>query len=127
MTDFLQIEWGKITTSNKLVFKDCICKGYVCTEWNWKITGTKHDPGIQIADLNYSTDVAIDNKTNHLVLSRGYDMCLLVGQTTINYAKSKGITVHVLESSRAIKKYNELLKENKGNEKSILGLFHSTC
>ena len=127
MTDFLKIEWGKITTSDGMCFKDCIAKGYVCTEWNWKVTGTKHNPGIQISDLNYSKYVAIDANTKYLILSRGYDLVLQVNQIVIDYARSKNITVYVLESGEAIKKYNELLKENIYNENIVVGLFHSTC
>ncbi len=49
-----QISWGRIeiTTNAKIYqYKDCKVWSGGAREWDWRLTGTHHQPGIQPADI----------------------------------------------------------------------------
>jgi len=87
--------------------------------WDWNETGTRHDPGIQPADV----DELIENGSQVVVLSRGMALRLGTCPETITHLESQGIAIHVEETKRAVEIYNQLAD---GRE-MVGGLFHSTC
>ena len=48
----LAIEWGSIEIDGFGVVKDAILQPGTAREWNWNDTGTRHNPGIQPADVD---------------------------------------------------------------------------
>ena len=115
------IEWGKITVLNhnkKMIYKDAKLWPGVSKEWDWGITNTRHNPGIQIADIREFLD-AVDI----VILTRGMDLVLQVPASTIEYAEKLGKKVYVGETKKMVTKYNKLVKQGK----RVGGVFHSTC
>ena len=87
--------------------------------WDWRETGTKHDPGIQPADvaelLEYGAEI--------VVLSRGRELRLQTAKSTLNELAGQGVDVRQDETQAAIDTYNGLARLGL----QVGGLFHSTC
>jgi len=88
-------------------------------EWNWLETGTHHDPGIQVADV----EELLEHGAAVVVLSRGMNLVLRTCPETISFLKEHGIRFLVEETREAAHLYNELASKGE----SVGGLFHSTC
>jgi hypothetical protein len=86
--------------------------------WDWRETGTNHQPGIQPADVQE----LLDHGANVVVLSRGMKECLQIPRETLDFLKEKQIPAHVLPTMEAVKLYNELAEKE-----PVGGLFHTTC
>jgi hypothetical protein len=113
------IEWGIINIEGFAPFKDAKLFPGGASPWDWNQFGTRHSPGIQIADLD---ELLLTNPT-HIILSRGMQLVLQTKPETIEFLKSKGLNVEQLETTLAVKKYNELAQTGV----KVAGLFHSTC
>jgi hypothetical protein len=87
-------------------------------EWDWSETGTRHEPGIQPADVQE----LIDRGSQVVVLSRGMELRLQTMPETIARLEESGVDVHVLETGAAVELYNKL-----AGSVPVGGLFHSTC
>lgn len=111
-------KWGQIVDSSGRVFRDARLFPGGVEEWDWRRTGTRHDPGIQISDL---TDLVAAGP-DVVILSRGVDLVLQVPQATIEYARMHAATVLVLQSEEAVAEYNRRI----ANER-VVALVHSTC
>jgi len=110
--------WGQIVDSAGTVFKDARLYPGGVEEWDWGRTGTRHDPGIQIADL---ADL-LTTKPDVVILSRGVDLVLQVPAATIDFARSHVATVLVLQSEAAVAEYNRRIARER-----VVALVHSTC
>lgn len=88
-------------------------------EWDWDETGTRHQPGIQIADV----EELLENGATSIVLSQGMNLKLHVQDATLSYLAEKGISVTVAETKEAVEMYNKLVQQGV----MVGGLFHSTC
>jgi hypothetical protein len=86
--------------------------------WDWSETGTRHFPGIQVADV----EELLEHGAIAVVLAQGMDRQLQVDPATLRYLEERGIELRVAQTSEAVKIYNEL-----ADEVSVGGLFHSTC
>jgi hypothetical protein len=86
--------------------------------WDWTETGTRHQPGIQPADV---AELLAHGATT-VVLSRGMELQLHVDPATLRYLDERGVTVHVAETREAVRIYNDLAAHT-----PVAGLFHSTC
>lgn len=87
-------------------------------EWDWNETGTRHNPGIQPADVQE----LLDHGAKVVVFGKGFHQRLQVKSETLQMLEDRGIQVHALETEKAVKLYNEL------REHSVVGaLIHSTC
>lgn len=87
-------------------------------EWDWRETGTQHNPGIQPADVQE----LLDEGATIVVLSRGMDLALKTSPETTRLLEQRGITVHVKETKEGVDLYNQLAETQ-----AVGGLFHSTC
>ncbi len=115
------IKWGEIIVKNNddsITYRDVKLWPNHSREWNWKETGTRHNPGIQIADIQEFID-----KVDVVILTRGIDLVLQVPQETIDYAKQQDKEVHVGQTEKMVELYNELVTQGK----KVGGVFHSTC
>ena len=112
------IEWGRIDVDGLGTGKDFKLYPGGGREWNWDETGTRHNPGIQPADV----EELLLHGCLVIVLSRGMDLVLKTCPETLELLKAKGMPTHVLETRAAVKLYNEL-----ADTQPVGGLFHSTC
>jgi len=110
--------WGEIVDSSGRIFKDARLFPGGVEEWDWRKTGTRHDPGIQAADF---ADL-VAAKPDLVILSRGVDLVLQVPQATIDFARSYAATVLVLQSEQAVVEYNRRITSER-----VVALIHSTC
>jgi hypothetical protein len=86
--------------------------------WDWSEHGTRHQPGIQPADVRE----LLDRGCTVIVLSRGMDLRLQTMPETLKLLEDAGVEVHVAETSVAAELYNRLAETER-----VGGLFHSTC
>ena len=121
-TTITHISWGQIeVTVNGQThrFKDCKVWPGGATEWDWTVTGTRHQPGIQPADLE---DLLMQG-VEVMILSRGMQRRLHTCPETEQLLRARGIAYHIEETQRAVELFNELMKRGQ----KVGGVFHSTC
>lgn len=87
-------------------------------QWDWNETGTRHTPGIQIADV----EELFQYGATTVVLSRGMELKLQVDESTLKYLEERGIVVLMAETKESVDIYNSLAETT-----LVGGLFHSTC
>lgn len=110
--------WGRIEVEGHGTFKDVKLWPGGAREWDWTETGTRHEPGIQPADVRE----VVDRGARIVVLSRGVHERLRVMSKTLEALHEREVEAEVLESERAVRRYNEL-----AGEAPVGGLIHSTC
>jgi hypothetical protein len=112
------VTWGRIETADGRAFRDAKLWPGGGREWDWRETGTHHVPGIQPADVAE----LLENGAETVVLSRGVYERLQTCPETLDLLAREGVAVHVLQTERAVDRYNALAAEG-----PVGGLFHSTC
>jgi hypothetical protein len=116
------LAWGHIEVhiqGRTLRFKDCKVWPGGAVKWDWQLTGTHHQPGIQLADIAEILDQGVEV----LVLSRGMQLRLHTSPEVEKLLRAQNIEFHILETSQAVEMYNQLAREGK----NVGGIFHSTC
>ncbi len=90
--------------------------------WNWHshIPHTSHRPGTLPIDVK---ELVEDHHVDIVILSKGVEEVLQIDPSTINYLNNHKKQFYVLETRKAIVKYNELVDQGK----KVCGLFHTTC
>lgn len=115
----LSCEWGQIKVANQPgAFKDAKLYPGGAREWDWRETGTRHKPGIQPADV----EELLEHGAEIVVLARGVYGRLQVCPETIEMLEEGGIEHYVLQTEKAVARYNELVADQR-----VGGLIHSTC
>ena len=112
------IAWGRIDVHGMGEVKDVKLWPGGGRVWDWGETGTKHNPGIQIADV----EELLSHGAQVVVLSRGMQERLGVADSVAEALEARGVTVHVAETRAAVAIYNGLI-----SSVPVGGLFHSTC
>jgi hypothetical protein len=113
------LSWGRIEVEGRdKPFKDAKLFPGGSREWDWRETGTQHEPGIQPGDLQE----LLERGAKIIILSKGIQQRLQVPPATLQMLKDKGIQTHVLQTEEAVRVYNELAEKE-----FVGGLFHSTC
>lgn len=112
------IAWGKIEVEGVGTFRDAKVFPGGAREWNWRETGTAHQPGILPADVRE----LLERGATTVVLSQGMSKCLHICPETLDLLNRKGVPAHVLPTPEAVDLYNELRKTEQ-----VAGLFHTTC
>lgn len=113
------IAWGQMEVAvdgETLTFKDCKVWPGGAKEWDWRLTGTRHRPGIQPADI----EEILAQEVEVMVLSRGMQLMLHTCPETEDLLRARGIAYHIEETKRAVELFNRLMREGGG-------IFHSTC
>ncbi len=87
--------------------------------WNWQETGTHHQPGIQISDIEDILACGVEV----LILGCGRLRALGVCPETEALLRQRGVVYHVEETSRAVERYNQLARQGI----RVGGVFHTTC
>jgi hypothetical protein len=85
---------------------------------DWRETGTRHDPGIQPADVVE----LVDHGAEVVVLSKGVLRMLKVCPETLALLNEKGVRCHILPTGEAVETYNLLCETER-----VGALIHSTC
>jgi hypothetical protein len=109
--------WGHIEAAGR-AFKDARLYPGGAEEWDWRKTGTCHDPGIQFADV----EDLLGRRPKTVILSRGMALALQVPQKTIDAIRARVPEVIVLQSQKAVAEYNKRCVRE-----SVVALIHSTC
>jgi hypothetical protein len=110
--------WGRVSIDGHGIVKDAKLYPGGARAWDWRETGTRHDPGIQPADIVE----LLEHGAEVVVLSQGVLRMLKVRPETLALLEEKGIRVHVLPTGEAVTTYN-LLRETE----RVGALIHSTC
>ena len=110
--------WGRLNVDGDRSFRDAKLFPGGAREWNWRETGTAHDPGIQPADI----EELLEHGADVVVLSKGVMERLQICPETLEMLKNRGVAAHVLQTEEAVRLYNELQRKQR-----VGGLFHSTC
>jgi hypothetical protein len=113
------ISWGRMDVEGLGEAKDYKLWPGGGRPWDWNETGTRHEPGIQPADV----EELLEHGSRVVVLSRGQELQLRTSQETLNVLKARGIQARVEETKAAVKLYNDLAEQGV----PVGGLFHSTC
>ena len=114
----VRVSWGRLEVEGHPAFKDAKLFPGGARAWDWRETGTEHEPGIQPADV----EELLEHQATVVVLSCGMNGRLQVAPDTIQLMKDRGVTSHVLGTEEAVKTYNEL-----SETEQVGGLFHTTC
>ncbi|MEH1016179.1 MTH938/NDUFAF3 family protein [Micromonospora sp. CPCC 206060] len=114
----LDLSWGRMEVAGLGVGKDFRLHPGGGRPWDWTETGTRHQPGIQPADV----EELLAHGATTVVLSQGMDRRLEVHPDTLALLAERGVEVHVAETRQAAAIYNEL-----ADHTPVGGLFHSTC
>jgi hypothetical protein len=112
-------EWGVIEIEGTGRLRDAKLWPGGGREWDWDETGTRHEPGIQPADL----DELLSHDPEVVVLSRGRELRLQAMTETLTLLHDQNIEVLHDETSQAIDAYNRLAMEGR----RVAALLHSTC
>jgi hypothetical protein len=113
------VSWGRLEVEGKAErYKDAKLFPGGSREWNWRETGTAHQPGIQVTDVQE----LLDHGAKVVVLSRGMAECLHIPSETLDFLKERQIPVHILPTQHAVSLYNKLAQTE-----PVGGLFHTTC
>lgn len=120
--EITHISWGKVVVKHvdgaEYEYKDCKVYPTGSKEWNWNETGTRHNPGIQPADVkDFIEEVDV------VILTRGMELELHIKQETLDYLVSLGKTYYMEQTEIGVAHYNRL--NNEGKKVGIL--IHSTC
>ncbi|RMF65413.1 MAG: hypothetical protein D6743_08055 [Calditrichaeota bacterium] len=114
-----RLGWGRLEVEGvATAFKDAKLFPGGAREWDWRETGTQHSPGIQIADVLE----LLERGAEEVVLSKGMYERLQVPEETVQFFRRKRIPVHILQTEKAVRLYNELREKTR-----VGGLFHTTC
>jgi hypothetical protein len=86
------VSWDRLEVEGKAEpYKDAKLFPGGSRDWNWRETGTGHNPGIQVVDVQE----LLDHGARVVVLSRGIAECLHVPRETLDFLNERQITAHV--------------------------------
>jgi hypothetical protein len=112
------LSWGRMEVEGLEPGKDFTLYPGGGHPWDWSEYGTRHEPGIQPADVQ----VLLDHGCTVVVLSRGMELRLHTMPETVKRLQDVGVEVHIEETTAAVERYNHLIETDQ-----VGGLFHSTC
>jgi hypothetical protein len=110
--------WGFLHVDGHGTFKDAKLYPGGARAWDWNETGTRHQPGIQPADVAE----LIEHGARIVVLSTGVMEILGICPTTLVWLESQDVVVEVHPTPSAVAAYNRLAADE-----PVGALIHSTC
>lgn len=113
-----RLEWGSVHTQVG-VFRDSKLWPGGGRGWDWNETGTHHSPGVQADDVIE----LFDRGVQIVVIGCGQQQRLRVTDSAIELIADRGAEAVVLESSKAVERYNSLADDGA----AVGALIHSTC
>lgn len=112
------LSWGRIEVEGGASFKDAKLFPGGAREWDWNETGTSHDPGVQISDV----EELLEGGAEVVVIGVGFHERLRVRGETLDLLRGEGVVVYVEQTERAVRLHNELCEKER-----VGSLIHSTC
>jgi hypothetical protein len=113
------LSWGHLDVEGRNgSFKDAKLFPGGARGWDWNETGTRHEPGIQRADV----EELLEHGATVVVLGRGFDERLQVCPETLQELEERNVPVYVEQTEAAARLYNELRESER-----VGALIHSTC
>lgn len=113
------LSWGRLEVEGEDgPFKDAKLFPGGARAWDWRETGTDHEPGIQPADV----EELLERGATAVVLSKGFQERLQVTPEALRMLEDRGVAAHVRQTGEAIELYNRLRETEKAG-----ALIHSTC
>jgi hypothetical protein len=113
------LSWGHLDVEGRNgSFKDAKLFPGGARGWDWNETGTRHEPGIQRADV----EELLEHGATVVVLGRGFDERLQVCPETLQELEERNVPVYVEQTEGAARLYNELRESER-----VGALIHSTC
>jgi len=113
------LSWGRLEVEGvSSPFKDAKLFPGGARAWDWRETGTNHEPGIQPADV----EELLEHGATAVVLSKGFYERLGVTPDALRMLEERGVSAHVRQTEEAIQLYNELRAAER-----VGALIHSTC
>ena len=114
-----RLSWGRLDVEGEDgSFKDAKLFPGGARKWDWNETGTRHEPGIQPADV----EELLEHGATVVVLSKGFHGRLRVAPETLRELGDRGVPAHVRRTEEAVRLYGELREKEK-----VGALIHSTC
>lgn len=114
------LEWGRVEIEGRAApFKDAKLWPDGAREWDWNETGTRHVPGVQVADV----EELIDHGARAVVVGRGMHGRLEVPAETREALERRGIELHAARTPEAVATYHELRERTP----AVGALLHTTC
>jgi hypothetical protein len=114
----LHVSWGTMEIEGGIKGKDFVLYPGGAEPWDWNISGTNHDDGIQVIDV----EKIMKKGAKKIVLSQGFYGRLKVSEDAENLLIKSGIEYRIMKTDKAVEEYNNLCEEG-----PVGGLFHSTC
>lgn len=119
----VDLEWGRVRVEGRDgsggTYKDVKLYPGGSRGWDWNETGTRHDPGIQPADVEELLEAGADV----VVLGRGVYERLGVTDAVRRCLEEAGAEVHVLATPAAAERYEDLREAGR----AVGALLHTTC
>jgi len=107
--------FGKMVVRGKEYERDLIITpDRIISPW-WREEGHR----VTLEDLKE----VIDLDGECVVIGTGYSGLVRVSDDVIKYYRERGVRIYVTDTGRAVKIYNELVK----NGAKVMGAFHLTC
>ena len=114
------LEWGRLDVEGSSVpFKDAKLWPGGAREWDWNETGTRHAPGVQVADV----DELVEHGARTVVIGRGMLGRLEVPAATRDALARRGIELHSATTPEAVDTYHRLRE----TALDVGALLHTTC
>jgi hypothetical protein len=114
------LEWGRLEVEGPSGrFKDAKLWPGGAREWDWNETGTRHVPGVQVADV----EELIEHGARRVVIGRGMHGRLEVPRATHEALAARGIEVHAAVTPEAVDTYLAL----RAASSDVGALIHTTC
>lgn len=115
----IHLSWGRLEVEGlDHTFKDAKLYPGGAREWDWNETGTNHEPGIQLADV----EELLEHGATAVVLGKGFYERLQVRRETLQELEERNVSVHVGQTEEAVWLYNALSETER-----VGALIHSTC
>lgn len=113
-----RLHWGSVETEAG-TFRDAKLWPGGGRNWDWRETGTRHDPGIQPADV----EEVLSHGARLVILGRGQQGRLEVPHETTAAIEAQGAAWQLSESGDAVERYNAAVEDGE----AVGALIHSTC
>ncbi|MEE6261364.1 Mth938-like domain-containing protein [Plantactinospora sonchi] len=115
----VEISWGRMVVDEVGEGKDFKLWPGGGRPWDWTETGTRHEPGIQPADV----EELLANGATRVVLAEGFEGQLRVDPATLRFLAERGVEVQVARTDQAVEIYHTLAVA----AEPVGALIHSTC
>ena len=113
-----KVSWGHLEVAGVGSLKDAKLWPGGGRSWDWNETGTRHRPGVQVADV----EELLQNGASSVIVGQGMLRQLQVSDETLNWLEQRGIETKALPTQEAVEEYNR-----RAENEPIGALIHSTC